>query len=198
MRKVIYYATSVRESLPKSQLSPANWFGAGLEILTPAAYPPFTRRPPLLMSDVDIPQHQGSPRQGNGELILFVDDEGPVRKMAGTALKRSGYTVLLADNGIDALTSYRLQQKAIEVVITDVVMPIMDGVALCRALKDINPGVKIIASTGRRDSLRDSLLSAQGVKGFLEKPYSIANLLSMIHSILRESTEAGCAIVGNR
>ena len=119
--------------------------------------------------------------QGNGELILVVDDEKPILRMAENILRRNGYDVLTAVNGIDALTTYKSQMQKINLVLTDLSMPEMDGVALSRRLKEVTPTLKIIASSGQVEKSHKSELADLGVHGFLTKPYRQDQLLSVVH-----------------
>ena len=82
---------------------------------------------------------------GHNELVLVVDDAERILNLVQQMLKRFGYRVLLATNGVEAVSLYARRQKEIDLVITDMVMPIMDGPATIIALKAINPNVKIIS-----------------------------------------------------
>ncbi|MGH8752081.1 MAG: AAA family ATPase, partial [Burkholderiales bacterium] len=85
---------------------------------------------------------------GNGELILVIDDEGAIREVTKTTLEAHGYQVLTAGDGTEALALYAKRNDAIKVVLTDLMMPYMDGAATVRALEKMNPQVKIILSSG--------------------------------------------------
>jgi two-component system cell cycle sensor histidine kinase/response regulator CckA len=121
---------------------------------------------------------------GAGELILVVDDEGGVRKIAKRMLERSGYRVLLAGNGAEAVALYARHQQEIAVVLTDMSMPIMDGPALILALLAINPQVRVIGSSGlaATDGVGEVLNSP--VRHFIAKPYTADTLLQTIHQAL--------------
>jgi len=121
---------------------------------------------------------------GNGEWILMVDDEDSIRKMTGIALEKNGYKVLAAKDGIDALTIYAQYLNKISVVVTDVMMPLLDGVKLTRALKEMNPDIAVIAATGQPDEARESELEQLGVKTILLKPYSTGKLLDALHQTI--------------
>ena len=121
---------------------------------------------------------------GNGELILAADDEAEIRTVLEATLMRSGYKVIAASDGNEALKIYTLQAGTIKMVLTDIMMPHADGIALSRALKKINPEVKIIASTGQRDPVRSEELRGLGVKALLQKPYNREKLLLVIKAVL--------------
>jgi len=127
--------------------------------------------------------HPVLPR-GRGELILVVDDEDGIRKLAQRMLERFGYRVLLACDGEEAVALYALRQQEIAVVLTDMTMPNMDGPALIAALKTMSPGVRIIGSSGLTSRARVNAAVAGGVPHFLPKPYTADALLEMLQSVL--------------
>ena len=121
---------------------------------------------------------------GSGEWILLADDELVIRRITCEMLTRHGYNVLVAADGVDALSIYAQHMREIRVVLTDVMMPLIDGVALTRALKKMNGEVRIIASTGQADDSRRSELEQLGVKEFLIKPYVAEKLLTAIRETI--------------
>ena len=86
--------------------------------------------------------------QGGGELVLVVDDEKSVRQVTRKLLERNGYRVIEAAEGAEGITQYVAHQKEVQVVLTDLAMPVMDGPAFIRVLRRLNPQVRIIAMTG--------------------------------------------------
>lgn len=127
---------------------------------------------------------------GQGELILIVDDELPICKMAGTILKKKGYRVLTASGGKEALQLYRTHSRDINVVLTDLAMPSMDGLELIQSLKEITPGVTVIASTGQSSEQRYKDLVPTKADWMLPKPYTAQQLLDVIHQAVNP-TKAG-------
>ncbi|MGA3171198.1 MAG: PAS domain S-box protein [Chthoniobacteraceae bacterium] len=121
---------------------------------------------------------------GNGELVLLADDEPAVRKVTETMLRRNGYNVLVATDGIEALSIYAQRMHEIRIVLTDVMMPLLDGTKLTRALKRMNKDVDIIAATGQADEARQSELKQLGIKSILLKPYRTDKLLGALHEII--------------
>jgi signal transduction histidine kinase len=87
----------------------------------------------------------------NGELLLIVDDENSILQVAKAILEDHGYRVLTAADATEALAIFAMRMNEIELVLTDLAMPFMDGVALIRTLQKMKPGVRVIASTGRGD-----------------------------------------------
>ncbi|MGB8353038.1 MAG: response regulator [Chthoniobacteraceae bacterium] len=124
---------------------------------------------------------------GNGEIILAVDDEAEIRIMLERILSRNGYKPIIASDGNDALKKYALQMGAVKLVLTDVMMPWVDGVVLTRALKKMDPAVKVIASTGQPEKSRLEELKALGVKAILRKPYNSEKLLRKVQAVLHGS-----------
>jgi PAS domain S-box-containing protein len=122
--------------------------------------------------------------RGHNELVLLVDDEEPIRKIAKKTLERFGYRVLLAADGAEAVSLYASRQQEISVVITDMVMPIMDGPAAIVALKIINPDVKIVSSSGLASNGGMAKARDAGVRHFIPKPYTTATVLNTLHEVL--------------
>ena len=125
--------------------------------------------------------------RGNGELVLVVDDEARIRMVTEAILRQFGYNVVAAADGIEGLALYMQYRGEVRVVVTDVVMPHFDGVALTRALKRIDADVRIIATSGHSDDSRIAALKELSVRAFLTKPYAADNLLSVLHDALAVS-----------
>ena len=123
---------------------------------------------------------------GNGELILVVDDEESIREITRGTLETFGYKVLTASDGTEALALYADQRNEIAVVLTDMVMPFMDGPATIRALQRMNPAVRIIAASGLGAGQRAGEGALEGVSVFLNKPYTAEKLLKTLAQVLHE------------
>ncbi len=121
---------------------------------------------------------------GNGELILVVDDEAAVRELAKNVLETFGYRALVAGDGAEAMAIYAERRDEIQAVVTDLMMPVMDGPATIRALQRLNPKIKIIAVSGLTGNGRMLEAAQAGVKLFLPKPYTADRLLKAISEIL--------------
>jgi CheY-like chemotaxis protein len=122
---------------------------------------------------------------GNGELILVVDDEESIRVITQGTLETFGYEVVTASDGTEALALYADRKNEIAVVLTDMVMPFMDGPATIRALKRMNPKVRIIAASGFATSQHTADASLEGVSVFLNKPYTAERLLKALARVLK-------------
>ena len=144
---------------------------------------------PLATDDAAQPgkvQSKNMP-QGKGATILVVDDESSIATSLSLVLGKNGYKVLTAADGTSALALFREHADKIKLVLTDVMMPEMDGVELVRVLKEINPQVKIIASTGHASEIHQAELQALGVTQTLHKPYDARKLLETLHETLQKS-----------
>jgi two-component system, cell cycle sensor histidine kinase and response regulator CckA len=123
---------------------------------------------------------------GKGELVLVIDDEESIREITRGTLETFGYNVLTANDGTEALAIYADKKNEIAVVLTDMVMPFMDGPATIRALQRMNPQVRIIAASGLGTAQRAGEGSLEGVSVFLTKPYTAEKLLKTLAQILRD------------
>ena len=123
---------------------------------------------------------------GHGELILVVDDEESIREITRGTLETFGYTVLTASDGTEALALYADKKNEIAAVLTDMVMPFMDGPATIRALQRMNPKVRIIAASGLGVGQRAGEGALEGVAVFLNKPYTAEKLLTTLAQVLKD------------
>ncbi len=124
-------------------------------------------------------------RRGHGELVLVVDDEADVRQVVQQILEAFGYRVLLAADGTEASALYASRKEEIAVVVTDMMMPLMDGPATIQVLMSLNPQVRIIAASGLSTSINAAKATKEGVKHFIPKPYTTETLLQTLHSVLQ-------------
>ena len=122
--------------------------------------------------------------QGNGELILVVDDEPAVRRLAETVLSRNGYRTLLAADGREGLSLYQQHRQEIKLVVSDLMMPQMDGPALIRGLREQKSDVKTIIITGLGEENRIGEARSAGVDAILNKPFTADQLLGNIKQLL--------------
>jgi PAS domain S-box-containing protein len=123
---------------------------------------------------------------GNGELIMVVDDEESIREITRGTLETFGYRVVTASDGTEALAIYADKKNEIALVLTDMVMPFMDGPATIRALQRMNPQVRIIAASGLGTGQRAGEGSLDGVAVFLNKPYTAEKLLKTLAQLLKK------------
>jgi PAS domain S-box-containing protein len=133
---------------------------------------------------MEAPAEQTELPVGNGELILVVDDEESIRVITRGTLEAFGYKVLTASDGTEALALYADRKNDIAVVLTDMVMPFMDGPATIRALQRMNPNVRIIAASGLTIGQKAGEGALEGIKILLNKPYTAEKLLNALAQIL--------------
>jgi DNA-binding response OmpR family regulator len=124
-------------------------------------------------------------RRGSGELVLVVDDELSIRNMCATMLLRHGYRVLSAADGAEAITLFATRSKDIQLVITDLSMPNLDGASLAGVIRRLNPSVRIIAISGLANGEKGETPTQNFTDHFLHKPFRPEALLSLVHSVLQ-------------
>lgn len=117
---------------------------------------------------------------GNGELILVVDDEVSICEIAKTTLESHNYRILTASDGIGALALYAQHMDDISLVLLDMMMPVMDGASTILMLQRMNPKVQIIAMSGLMSYESPAQKKSFGIREFLAKPFT-AQVLSLIH-----------------
>ena len=121
---------------------------------------------------------------GQGELILVIDDEASFRQITRATLETFGYRVLTAADGAEAVALFANHPGEVRAVVTDLMMPIMDGAATIRALKKLNPQVRIMAVSGLAGNGKTAGAAALGVSAFLQKPYTADRLLRTLRTLL--------------
>jgi PAS domain S-box-containing protein len=121
---------------------------------------------------------------GNGELILIIDDEAAIREITKETLQAHGYKAMTAGDGAEGVAIFAENKKDIKVVITDIMMPVMDGTTAILALKRIRPDVKIIAASGFTTKEQIITQSNSNVLAFLTKPYTAEMLLKALSETL--------------
>jgi PAS domain S-box-containing protein len=130
------------------------------------------------------PRRPERTEKGTGQLILVVDDEPPVCEITRLTLEKNGYRVVIAHDGAEALAEYFSQKTPVDLVLTDLNMPIMDGPALIRALKKLDPSIRIIAATGIADKTKLGEIAESDLKAFLAKPFTAEKLLASLSEAL--------------
>jgi CheY-like chemotaxis protein len=117
-----------------------------------------------------------------------VDDEESIRSVVAAALTRHGYQVTTASDGADAVAHYAKLGAKVRAVITDIDMPIMDGVTMIKVMKRLNPDLRVLVSSGLASSgrieARKRELEALGVDSILVKPYTTEKILRALHALL--------------
>lgn len=117
--------------------------------------------------------------------ILVIDDEEVVRRAAGSALERYGYTVILAENGQEGVDLFRRLAETILLVVLDMTMPLMSGEETLHQLQSIRPGLIVILSSGFNEAEAARRFTGQQFAGFIQKPYTATQLAEQIKNALR-------------
>lgn len=122
--------------------------------------------------------------RGSGEVVLVVDDEENIREITQATLEKFGYQVLTAADGTAGLAIYAQRAGDISVILTDIAMPGMDGIAMVRALQTLNPEVKTIAMSGLINHEHSAELRDLQVTSVLSKPFTAEDLLVAVKDIV--------------
>jgi hypothetical protein len=128
---------------------------------------------------------------GHGETILVVEDETAIRQLIETILQNHGYNVVTATNGEEGAAEFKKHVERVSLVLTDFDMPVMNGLSLVRAIRDIAPVTKVIVASGIRSGLDSGNFLAEfqrlGIRTLLTKPFTPEVLLRTIHGMLHSS-----------
>lgn len=151
--------------------------GTTFHIYLPSAQPTLqNKQAPTLLSDSVLPGE---------ETVLLVEDEEQIRVLANIALQEAGYTTLVAANGQEALALARQHTGAIHLLLTDVIMPGMNGVKLSEEIDALYPTIKTLYISGYADSkLTFPLLESTGRTAYLPKPFTPGLLTQKVREVL--------------
>jgi two-component system, cell cycle sensor histidine kinase and response regulator CckA len=152
---------------------------------TPGEGTTFSLYFPLIGRPEHQPEKKSHPADRvGGETILLVDDEALLREMLTDYLTACGFRVLTAANGVEALELYARHRRSIDLVITYLGMPGMDGAELYRQMRSIDASVKVIIASGFLDGVTKNCLLEMGISDVLAKPFNLYTLQSTLHAIL--------------
>jgi PAS domain S-box-containing protein len=126
---------------------------------------------------------EGRAEQSRGT-VLVVDDELGMRNLAGAILEKSGFTVLTACDGSDAMRIFQEHAGEVVAIVLDLTMPVMNGEEAAAALRRIRAGVPIILSSGYSEQEVSARFAGEGLAGFLKKPYQPAELTEALRRAL--------------
>ena len=149
----------------------------------PTAKIPASPELPLEPSTAEARYQIANP-EGKLELILLVDDDEEILTIASHMLTYEGYKVVAAKNGFEALKIYGHLGEQVRLVILDFFLPVMDGDAIFDELRALNPRIKVVLSSGFAEQGKLNAMLAQGLRGFIPKPYTSEKLLEQVRSIL--------------
>jgi two-component system cell cycle sensor histidine kinase/response regulator CckA len=118
------------------------------------------------------------------ETVLLIDDDEMVVDVGELILNNSGYDVVSAKSGKEAIDVYKENHGRIDMVILDMILPDMDGGDTYDRLKEINPGIKVLLASGYDKDYQGSDIMERGCDGFIQKPFNMNELLEKIRGIL--------------
>ena len=116
--------------------------------------------------------------------VLLIDDDEMVVDVGVLMLKHSGYDVVSAKSGKDAIEVYEENHSRIDMVILDMILPDMGGGDVYDRLKEINPGIKVLLASGYDKDYQGSDIMECGCDGFIQKPFNMNELLEKIRGII--------------
>jgi len=142
--------------------------------------------------EAGAPAPKPPPPRGHGELILVVEDEAAVLSVVQCVLEQQGYRVLAVTEGAEALALLAQHRAEIKAVLTDMMMPGVDGPTLVRALRNNDPRLPILRMSGLGDRTGGMGLEGLDLSEVLAKPFTVEALLAAVHRTLTPQTpEAG-------
>ena len=151
-------------------------------------FPVFGEAPALEIT----PAAEASKLAGCGT-VLIVDDEEMVRHTARHTLERYGYRTLVAENGQQAVETYQ-RERNVSLVLLDLTMPIMGGEEALRQLKTIDPGVRVLLSSGYNETEALERFAGEGLAGFIQKPYTATGLAESVKHVMGRPRSHGAAL----
>ncbi len=142
--------------------------------------------PALQSAEMSDAEPRSELPDGHGEHVLVVDDEASVLEVTRTTLEAHGYRVTTAQDGTEALAEYARLGNVMDLVLTDWMMPYMDGAATIRALQKLDPEVRVVVCSGLHTSSNAPEFSGLTVAAFLPKPYTAQKLLTTLQEVLQQ------------
>lgn len=125
---------------------------------------------------------------GGQERILVIDDEAALRSAMSRSLKRLGYSVVLAEGGAAGVKALQSAEEKFDLVLLDVIMPVMNGVETFRRLRAVQPDIPVLVCSGYAAEGERQQLMNLGAEGFLPKPFDTTELANAVREVLERST----------
>lgn len=139
---------------------------------------------PVMYHEKAVPTSRDELPQGGNERILIVDDEESYRQIYKDVLESYGYTVYAAQDGEEAFALYEKHRSEIDLVVSDLMMPKMNGEELFQKLRAFNPSVKVILATGAIDLKAKTEFLNLGVGNIIMKPFSLDEVMTAVREAL--------------
>lgn len=139
---------------------------------------------PASDKEVNRKKRRHSPLERGSETVLLVDDEGTITDIGEEMLQTLGYKAIIAHNGREAVDLYREHMDRVDLVILDMIMPEMSGGETYDILKQIDPDIKVLLSSGYSIDGEASEILERGCTGFIQKPFTVNDLSQKIRGIL--------------
>jgi PAS domain S-box-containing protein len=131
---------------------------------------------------------------GRGEVVLVVEDEPDVRRMAERILTKEGYSVMGMESGSEAIECLERDDQPVDLLLTDVIMPEMLGTELAEKVRELRPGMRVVYMSGySHEVLAPRALTERGGSAFIEKPFNARELLRIVRELLDGGAHRGDA-----
>ncbi len=134
----------------------------------------------------EVPPAPVETSQSGGKTIMLVDDEKAIRQIYEEFLKGQGYEVALFENGMAALTAFEADPEEVDMVVTDMAMPVLTGDKLAQKMLEIRPDIPIVMWCGFSETISEDTAIQMGIRKYIQKPVSPRDLLQVIRRILDE------------
>ncbi len=144
----------------------------------------------LELEKISSPVRPVKAMQSSGEFILVIDDEVEIREMIKDALAPTGYQILQASNGLEGLLQFKNSKNKISLLVTDLMMPTLDGLNFIQKIRQTNPQIKVLAISGLQSDENIEKAFMAGADAFLAKPFSVDSLKQKIVETLSLSSPA--------
>jgi CheY-like chemotaxis protein len=144
--------------------------------------------PASMAQPVPVPAPVPTVPRGAGECILVVEDDDALPRLLTVTLERAGYHVLVASNGAEGVARFAAHRGELQLVITDLMMPVMDGIEAIRAIRAIDPAMRFVAVSGLATSAQRQNALREGASHFLAKPFTADLLLTTVGAAVLGAT----------
>ncbi|MCP4674780.1 MAG: PAS domain S-box protein [Deltaproteobacteria bacterium] len=149
---------------------------------------------PAINSSIDATHGNQNALASEKGTILLVDDEDTVRRSTARLLKKARYQVIQSKNGEEAIDVYQRKQAEIDLVLLDMIMPMMNGTETFHRLKELDPGVRVLLFSGSSADAATNSLISEGSVSFIQKPFPPKNLVDQVAKMLEPSSRIAPAL----